>query len=45
MDKNDGAAQPSTHIDLKPDTLLAQDDVTNTSRIAPAHSPDGVKIA
>jgi len=31
MDKNDGATQPSTHIDLKPDNLIAQDDITNTS--------------
>jgi hypothetical protein len=45
MDKNDGAAQPSTHIDLKPDTLLAQDDLTNTSQLPPANGPDGVKIA
>ena len=32
MDKNEGAPQPSTHIDLKPDALIAQDgDITNTS--------------
>lgn len=33
MDKNDGAPQPSTHIDLKPDTIIAQDDITNTSQM------------
>ena len=44
MDKNDGAPHPSTHIDLKPDTIIAQDDITNTSQM-PINTTEQVKMA